>query len=283
MKAIKMITAAIAAAFLSLPTAGACTLFGANGSEVEGGGTILVKNRDYHPQYQEMRWERGSRYRFYGIYGGNEKKMSLKGGVNEAGLAVFSAAASSIPKKDRVAMDHSPKSSIREMLGNCSTVEEALAMDCYFRGPKFLVIADAHEMAYVEIGDHGQYKVKRQENGTLVHTNHYLFSDFSSLNIHTGDSSPIRLTRAEELLGRDHAPFVLDDLISMSQDRHDGPDNSLWRTGSSRKQNETLATIGVWLHEGKKPDIFVKIRYAPEDAGQEDVYQLEGKDLFPDD
>ena len=281
MEVQKKIVAIVMAAFLPLSSAGACTLFGANGSEVEGGGTILVKNRDWRPQYQEMRYEMGPRYRFYGLYGGNEKKMALKGGVNEAGLAIFSAAASSIPKRKRMAMDHSNKSSIREILGSCATVEEALAMNRYFRGPKFLVIADAREMASVEIGDHGEYRVKKVRNGPQAHTNHYLWPDFSSLNRHVGHSSMTRLSRIEELLGRGHKPYVLDDLMAFSQDQHDGPDDSIWRTGSGARSDETLASVGLWLHDGGKPDIFVKIRYSPEDRGREDVYQLEGKDLFP--
>ena len=108
------------------------------------------------------------RYRFYGLYGGNEKKMDLKCGVNEVGPAIFSAVASSVPKRKRMAMDHPNKSSIREILGSCATVEEALAMNRYFRGPKFLVIADAGEMASVEIEDHGEYQVEKVRNGTWL-------------------------------------------------------------------------------------------------------------------
>lgn len=281
MKVRKITAAILVSAFLSLSQVGACTLFGANGSEVEGGGTILVKNRDWHPQYQEMRYETGPRYRFYGLYGGNEKKMSLKGGVNEAGLAVFSAAASSIPRRSRMVMDHSGKSSIREILGSCASVEDALAMNRYFRGPKFLVIEDAKEMAYVEIGNHGAYRVKKVTNGVLAHTNHYLFPEFSSLNILGCHSSKTRFSRIEELLSESHEPYVLDDLMTFSRDHHDGTDDSIWRTGSGARSDETLASIGLWLHEGVKPDIFVKIRYAPDDRGREDIYQLEGKDLFP--
>ncbi len=83
------------AAFLPVSSALACTLFGAQGSRVLGGGTLVVKNRDFRPEYQEMRMVQGTRYRFYGLYGGTEKKMGLKGGVNEAGLAVLSAAVQS--------------------------------------------------------------------------------------------------------------------------------------------------------------------------------------------
>lgn len=54
----------------------ACTLFGAQGSRVLGDGTLVVKNRDFRPEYQEMRLVQGSRYRFYGLYGGTEEKWA---------------------------------------------------------------------------------------------------------------------------------------------------------------------------------------------------------------
>ena len=92
-----------AAGLILLPwQAKACTLFAAQGSAVEGGGAIIVKNRDEHPMYQEMRYHQGHVYRYYGIYGGNEDHMSLTGGVNEAGFAVFSAVAEPIPKDVRL-------------------------------------------------------------------------------------------------------------------------------------------------------------------------------------
>lgn len=64
-----------------------------------------------------------------------------------------------------------------------------------------------------------------------------------------------RLSRIAELLGRDHKPYVLDDLMAFSRDRHDGSDDSIWRTGSGARSDETLASIGLWLHDGGKPDI----------------------------
>ncbi|MEE3452554.1 carcinine hydrolase/isopenicillin-N N-acyltransferase family protein [Dialister sp.] len=272
MKSFKKTILAFAALLaLSVPSAFACTLWGANGSEVEGGGTILVKNRDWVPQYQEMKYGKGEKYRYYGLYGGDEKKMFLRGGVNEKGLAVFSAAASVIPRKERKEMGHSKKSALREILGSCATVEEALEKTGYFKGPKFLMIGDAHSLVYVEIGADGAYQIKRVENGTLAHTNHYLSPDFGALNRRLRPSTTKRLSRISELLSENHEPWALWDMTAF------GADPVLWRKG---EKVETLATIGVWLHEDALPDIYVKVRYNPWDE-TEDVYELEGKDLFP--
>lgn len=267
------------AALLPASTVLACTLFGAQGSRVLGGGTLVVKNRDYRPEYQEMRLVQGRRYRYYGLYGGTEEKMGLKGGVNEAGLAVFSAAASCLPQKERRAMGRST-GALGKLLGWYATVEEALASGIDLGGPKFLLLADATELAWVEVGDQDRVTVRRVQNGTLAHTNFYLSPEFQELNRKPAVSARHRYARIEDLLESRTSPYRLEDLIRYSTDQTEGPDNSIWRTGSREDGPQTLATFGVWIHAGARPDVFVKIRYCPEDQGREDVYQLDGAHLF---
>lgn len=268
-------------ALLPVSSALACTLFGAQGSRVLGGGTLVVKNRDFRPEYQEMRLVQGSHYRFYGLYGGTEAKMGLKGGVNEAGLAVLSAAASCIPQKERKTMGRNT-GALGKLLGRYATVEEALASGIDLGGPKFLLLADATELAWVEVGDADRVTVRRVKNDTLAHTNFYLSPEFEDLNLKPAVSARQRYARIQELLESQDTPYILGDLVRYSTDQTEGPDNSIWRTGSREKAPQTLATFGVWLHAGARPDVFVKIRYSPEDQGREDVYQLDGAHLFPE-
>ncbi len=258
-----------------------CTLFGAQGNRVQDGGAILVKNRDWRPEYQEMRLVQGTLYRFYGLYGGTEDTMTLKGGANEKGLAVFSASASVIPAAQRAAMGKKT-GCIKRMLGTCATVEEALDKTAAWGGPKFFLLADATELAYVEVGKNNQIAVKRQKNGTLAHTNFYLSQEFQQLNLKAGVSARHRYARIESLLDSQHTPYRLDDLLPYSTDRSDGPDNSIWREGSRLQGPQTIATFGVWLHAHAKPDVFVRVRQQPTDKGHETVYQWKGADLFPD-
>lgn len=278
---IKRIILIFLSVWIPAATVWGCTLFGAQGSRVQGGGSLLVKNRDWRPEYQEMRLVQGPLYRYYGIYGGTEGHMALKGGVNEAGLAVFSASASSIPRKERLAMGPWGKGALKRLLGSCGTVEEALASGTDLGGPKFLLLADASELAWVEVGDQDQVAVRRVRNGTLAHTNFYLSPEFQRLNLKETVSAQHRYRRIEDLLESQQTPYILEDLIRYSQDRTEGTDNSLWRLGSRPDGPQTLASFGVWLHPGVRPDIFVKIRYSPEDQGREDVYQLDGEHLFP--
>lgn len=258
-----------------------CTLFGAQGSRVQDGGAILVKNRDWRPEYQEMRLVQGTSYRFYGLYGGTKDGMALKGGVNEKGLAVFSASASVIPAVQRTAMGKKT-GCIKRMLGTYATVEEAVNKTAAWGGPKFFVLADATELAYVEVGQNNQIVVQRQKNGTLAHTNFYLSPKFQQLNLKKGISARHRYARIEDLLASQHTPYQLDDLLAYSQDRSDGPDNSIWRVGSRSQGPQTIATFGVWLHTHAKPDVFVKVRQQPTDTGHETVYRWNGNQLFPD-
>lgn len=264
---------------LSTTLAHACTLFGATGSAVQWGGTLMVKNRDWRPEYQEMRLVQGPVYRYYGLYGGNEEKMGLRGGVNEGGLAVFSAAASVLPQKERFTMGK-PTNVLSKLLGRCNTVQQALDTVKIWGGPKFLLIGDATELAYVEVGSEGRIKVRREKNTTLAHTNHYLSPEFLDLNKKKAVSSHTRYGRITELLAQETQSLTLDKVMELARDQHDGPDNSIWRTGSREDGPQTLATFGVWLHPNAKPDVSLVIRYSPEDQGEEDVYQLDGEELW---
>ena len=254
--------------FVSAP-AQACTLFGAQGSQyVAGGGTLLVKNRDWHPQEQRvlLRTDRG-RYRFYGLYGGPKGKRRLCGGVNERGLAVVSAAASSIPRAKRLALPHQGRMS--QLLANCASVDEALRACQGMTGLRFLMLADATELVVMEVGRDGQQRVKRVQQGTLAHTNHYLEPDFVSLNENYWPSSHQRYDRITALLAEGSKPFSLEDMIRFSQDQTAGPDNSLWRTGSKVKGTQTLATLAFHLRAGQAPEIYIKYRREPDEQGDE--------------
>jgi len=261
--------------------ASACTLFAAQGDAwVQGGGSLIVKNRDWRPEWQEVRLVRTHTYAYYGIFGGEDEHLQLKGGVNEKGLAVFSASASSIPKAERLADEAPRRATLSGLLGECASVDEALQQTELFSGAKFLLLADAHEIAYVEIAPGGRYAVQRTQNGPLWHTNHYLLPDLVTANVNIGMSSRTRYARIGELLTDGVKPYTLDDFVAFSQDETGGPDNSIWRTGSRADGPQTLATMAIWLPPSGSPEIYVKIRYAPDDAGKEDVFTLDGEELF---
>lgn len=272
MKRIQVIFLLIMLLVLSALPAAACTLYSAAGADyVEGGGTLLVKNRDWRPQHQEVRLVDEGGWRFYGLFAGNGTRKALKGGVNEQGLAVVSASASSIPREERLGAVH--RASMRTILKRYTTVEEVLQHKELFAGAKFLMLADRSRIAYVEITPDNQIRVSETAQGSLVHTNHYLDPSFQSYNKRQGTSSMVRLARIRALMDQTKRPYRMADFIRFSEDRHAGPDNSIWRSGSTREGTQTLAVLAVRIPPAGLPEVYIKYRANPDEQNREQVIQ----------
>lgn len=272
MKRIQVIFLLIMLLVLSALPAAACTLYSAAGADyVEGGGTLLVKNRDWRPQHQEVRLVDEGGWRFYGLFAGNGTRKALKGGVNEQGLAVVSASASSIPREERLGTVH--RACMRTILKRYTTVEEVLQHKELFAGAKFIMLADRSRIAYVEITPDNQIRVSETAQGSLVHTNHYLDPFFQSYNKRQGTSSMVRLARIRALMDQTKRPYQMADFIRFSEDRHAGPDNSIWRSGSTREGTQTLAVLAVRIPPAGLPEVYIKYRANPDEQNREQVIQ----------
>lgn len=237
--------------------AAACTLFGAAGEQVDGGGCLLAKIRDWKPEGEQsvrvVRPPGGRPYLSLSVTGGSSP--GCKAGVNADGFAVVIATVGTIPKAERSTSALLPK-----LLARCGTVADALAERELLRGPRFLLLADRHELATVEIGPGGALTVTRTANGTLVHTNHYLLPDLLGCNqTAPAPGTRRRLARATELLGAAPHPLTLDALEAMTYDQHDGPDNSLFRTGSRPGGTRTMATFVVAIAPDGSSRVIVRL------------------------
>lgn len=277
---LKKIFTLMAAGCLGLSSSAlACTLFSATGDSVVGGGSLIVKNRDFKPEPQMLKVVREDGNAFYGLYAmTGPNKWSLKGGVNSKGLVVVSATASSIPKAQKQGMP--TKAYIKGTLKNCGSVAEALSNRASFVTPQFLMLADKNEIAYVEVAGPGIINVERRSQGCLTHTNHYLADEFSYLNGNSVVSSHARYARINELVNAGNAPYDLNDFIRISQDQNDGLDNSIWRVGSTPSISQTLATFAVQLLPENGFKVWVKYRPNPNMRGQEEVVSYSSSDLF---
>lgn len=277
---LKKLSALLVAGCLGLSNSAlACTLFSAAGDSVAGGGSLIVKNRDFKPEPQMLKIVREDGNAFYGLYAmTGPNKWSLKGGVNSKGLVVVSATASSIPKAQRQGMP--TKAYIKGTLKNCSSVAEALSNKANFVTPQFLMLADRKEIAYVEVAGPGIINVERKTQGCLTHTNHYLADDFSYLNGNSVASSHARYARISDLVNAGNGPFTLEDFIRISQDQNDGPDNSIWRIGSTPTNTQTLATFAVQLLPDDGFKVWVKYRTEPNMRGQEEIVSYSSNGLF---
>ncbi|SMC20954.1 Acyl-coenzyme A:6-aminopenicillanic acid acyl-transferase [Andreprevotia lacus DSM 23236] len=223
---LALVTAALAA------PAYPCTLWGAAGS-ASAEGTLLAKNRDWLPDHvQSLRLVRPARgLRYVGLYADNGSEPGIKAGVNEAGLSIVCAEASSLPKtvRDAVVASHPLVSPI---LRQYRTLDEVQAhADELFTGvkPDFFLLADSKGLMQVEVGQDGRYTLQRTQNGTQAHTNHYTDPAVLNNGQKIGTSSAVRLARVQTLLAQAQQPHTLAEFTHISADHHDGPDNSLWR------------------------------------------------------
>lgn len=224
----------------------ACTLWAT--VMPEAGGTIISKNRDWKPDHkQTLKLHRdGKGYAYFGLYATGNDSPGLKEGVNEKGLCVVSASASSVPKKIRLQHASKRGSLMRTLLANYATCDQVLADAAKLfagRSPSFLLISDRTKIITLEVGLKGRYSVKVTAAGHTAHTNHYLDGALADCNIKIGASSAARFRRISELLQKAPAAPGIAVFAAMSKDQAAGPDNSLWRTGKSS------STLSSWILE----------------------------------
>lgn len=256
----------------------ACTLWAANGEAVQGGGSMIVKVRDWAPDHrQELKlFTPTTGYRYYGLVAVDGKYPGLKAGINEKGLVVVTATAGSIPNSERRAMP-STRGIMSTMLKQCASVDEALTLGDLFWGPQYIMLADKDKIAVIEIGPEGKSAVDVRQNDKLYHTNHYVLGDMLEHNRKIGDSSLTRYQRIRELLKDERTPYSLNNFLLMSNDCNDGPDNSIFRTGSTPDKTRTLAIWAVIIPPQSTPELQVRILNPGE---EEQIVKLTLKEIF---
>ena len=237
----------------------ACTLFAANGSVVDDGGTLLVKNRDWEPnQHQVIKFVPSKDgYSYFGLYA-EGTAAGMKAGINEKGLTVVSATAGSIPSKERKNMPNKA-GSLTKLLKDCASVEEALTRTDLFLGPKILMLADKKSVATIEIGPEGKFSIDQKENDYICHANHYVAEDMLNFNKKIGQSSEKRYERIGQLLDNSSLPFSLDSFLNFSSDQNDGPDDSIFRIGGTSSKTRTMAVWAVSIPMQGSPEVYIRI------------------------
>lgn len=265
----------------------ACTLFSAAGDQwVEGGGTLIAKTRDASPAQQWLKLispEGG--YRYYGVDIDDNVNGRLRGGINEKGLAIVCASASSVEQKTlAVARKNRFKSNFgvtdEHIISTCATVDEALKVDKkVWAGPQTIILADKNEVAIVEIGPDGNISVKRTANGTFHHANHYVHEDMLWANGRDLPGSVVRHERAGQLIASVARPISMNDFVAFCHDKNAGATDSIWREGIGNS-SQTLAAIVFHMPKQGNAVMYFKIRENPADKGNEKVYRLTADDVF---
>ena len=242
--------------FLWLPSKGiSCTLFGAIGNSVEGGGALIGKTRD-RPQglgqvFIEVLPKSGYRYRGISLKG----VRNVTSGMNERGLVIVSAAASNVEKEDRI-------TTVGRILSKASSVDEVIAFvqKGEIKGPIHYLVGDIHKIALLEVVDNNRYEFLVKETGVLCHTNHFILKDMKEFNRKIGVSSQARLNRVEKLIS--DGPFTKDKFIAFTQDHLNGPgNNSICRhfQAGVRPSEQTVSAAVYYLPKEDAPEIWVSL------------------------
>jgi isopenicillin-N N-acyltransferase like protein len=247
-------------ALTGISTLEACTLWSAVGNRVAHGGSLIAKNRDWTPESSAVRLVHpDAGFRSLGLFPIRDgKQRGMVAGVNEKGLVIVTASASGVPEADRV---KGGGGLTRQLLTIFSTMEDVLLNKSVFTHthPSMYLIADRRQTAWIEVAPEGRYSLRTMKRGVLAHTNHYLDEKMIDVNGKIGRSSRTRLGRIEELLDRHTTPLTPEDFIAFSQDRNDGPDDSIWRTGGNPDGRRTLASWIVSLPPAAPPELFVRL------------------------
>lgn len=256
---------ALVCSFGFLSSAQPCTLYAATGEGyVQGGGTLLTKVRDERMTSQEVEIVRPKEgFSYLGLFTGKKHRFNM--GINEKGFTIVTSQAGSVPKAIRE--ESSKKSGKSRFKGqeylvqHCATVDEALKqIDKLIAGPANFLMADPHKIALVEVYPNGDYEIEVKEKGVLSHTNHYVKDKGLEFNQRQSKSSKTRYNRINQLLSETKKSFNLDSFIAFSEDRNAGPDNSIFRQGSSEDRPSTLSVMSVHITDSGKSEIYLKWR-----------------------
>lgn len=236
-----------------------CTLWAVAGNSTMNGGTLIAKNRDGYPN--QLQWLKLARPRnqlaYLGLYANNSGKSGVRAGVNECGLVIINAVASKMKLKKKPYTPHL----IEKLLSRCTNIPDVLRHQGWFRGSRYLLLADTEKIALVEIGPNGLFTVKTTDNASLYHTNHYIEPGMRFLNPnHINQSSRTRLDVIKKYLAS-QKKFSFGDFIKISNSQENGSDNSLWRKGRTAASVGTLATWIVWQPAFGKPALYVRLAH----------------------
>lgn len=234
-----------------------CTTFASVGSRNVGGGLLIAKNRDSMAEDEKLILtvpESGNKYVgiMYNVNGSTDFPQ-MSAGMNEKNLVVVNNAAASAkvgPKNN----DNGQTWPIVEILKKYNSVDDVLVDKEKLFGTglvNFLLLGDKNKILLVEIGENGKFTTEVKEEGVLFHTNHYISPELVNENAFYPPDSYFRLRRVRELLW-DHYDYDFEYFWNISNDQHDGLENSIFRAW-------TVATMIVEIPaNGSDPFLFVR-------------------------
>ena len=247
----------------------ACTIWAATGAHTtERGETIVAKVRDYIPNEQiEVTVNDGRGYAYRGLTSDGGK---LRMAINEKGLVVVFAMASCIPNEILATYPKFKSEKgfdiLETLTRDCASVDEALKLIPTLgeKHPIHILIGDKKTIALIEITPKGTLSVSKTEDGTLAHTNHFVAKKNLPFNMKIAKSSETRYKRITHLLKTAKRPLTFDANIALTKDRHDGPNNSIFRTGNTYLSSRTISIMAMRIPKSGAPEIYLTYQENPD-------------------
>lgn len=245
--------------FNLIPSVNACTIWAARGENVQGGGTLIAKNRDnltgLYTALKTVFPEKGNA--FSGLFD-VEADGYVVAGVNDKGLAVVNSSANSIPDKQRLT---ATEDVTEKLLLFFSSVDDILAEKDFFRKthPALYIIGDAMKIASVEVAPNGRVSIEVHTNGTLALTNHYTSASLTDINERISKRNLMRLGHINRLLSRQTTRLTMASFIAFSNSKGEKPEEALWRDGGSSGKIRTLAGWMVFIPLSGPPELYIRL------------------------
>ncbi|MFB3884714.1 MAG: C45 family autoproteolytic acyltransferase/hydrolase [Thermodesulfobacteriota bacterium] len=232
-----------------------CTLFGAIGNSVEGGGVLIGKTRDRPESLEQVFVEVSPKggFRYKGI--STQGRTAVTSGINEKGLIVVSASASNLEREGRI-------TTVGKILGKASSVDEAIEMvkKGEVHGPVHYLAGDLHKIVLLEVIDGRRNGILVKEDGILYHTNHFILAEMKALNPRIGRSSMARFNRIGSLLSG--GPFTKDRFMTFAKDHFNRPGNdSICRhfEAEIRSSERTVSAAVFYLPQRSPAEVWVAL------------------------
>ncbi|MEM9242978.1 MAG: carcinine hydrolase/isopenicillin-N N-acyltransferase family protein [Pseudomonadota bacterium] len=218
----------------------ACTSIGFAGKAVQGGGTIVAKNRDSSlTGYERLQlFKPKGKHSYIALTytrGLNDNYDYITSGTNDAGLSIMANdAATNLLKNE----DHIETTTIKKILTRYKTVDQVMAKaKTLFANskPAIYLISDAHQVANVQVGDKAQFAIKVTDNSYTWNTNAYYSGNLVAQNrLQWPDIKP-RSDKIKQLLKQQSYPITANQTLTILGNQDDGQFDGIQRMFTTAK------------------------------------------------
>ncbi len=215
---------------------------------------VVPKNQDYKYIALVSKMQSFLGYSF-------ESKWVVRSGINQNNLAIVNMFGANLVKQQdkSIQMRYDDGDDFMTyVLTKYKTVDSVIKdlpmIVKRYNYPEFYTIADNKSVAYIEVADNNQFKVKYSTDKSLVHTNHYLIDQkINGVAITESTSSMMRFKRMTELLNSTNN-YSITQLESFMSDHKAGDNTSILRIGSPVTDPSSPRTLAHFIAEIPKND-----------------------------